>query len=352
MLGTDTAAVLLLDEATQELVARAAHGLEEEVEQGVRIPVGRGFAGRMAAERRPIFIPDVDHSEVLNPILREKGVKSLLGAPLLTGDRVLGVIHVGTLTPRRFTREETELLELAAGRAALGIERALAQEDLLRLNRLKRDFIALAAHELRAPASVIHGIAATLHAREADLDATQTADLKRGMYEQTIRLNRLIDQLLDLSRLEAGAVHVRSERFALRPEIERIVQEAAGERHDDVVVEDLDFEVHASREAMEHILTNLVTNALTYGQAPVTVGGFERDRHFYVTVTDSGRGVAPEFVSHLFEPFQRSESSRGTRGTGLGLAISRSYAQAHGGELIYEQAEPTGARFRLVLPRR
>ena len=108
------------------LRARAAKGIEEEVEQGVRIPVGRGFAGRIAAERRPIVIPDVDHGDVLNPLLREKGIRSLLGVPLLVEGRVIGVLHVGTLTPRDFTAADRDLLQLAADRAALAIDHAAA----------------------------------------------------------------------------------------------------------------------------------------------------------------------------------------------------------------------------------
>ena len=101
-LGTDTAAFLLLDEAGESLVATAAKGIEEEVEQGVRIPVGRGFAGRIAAERRAIFIEDVDHADIVNPILREKRIRSMLGVPLLVEGNVIGVLHVGTLVPRLF----------------------------------------------------------------------------------------------------------------------------------------------------------------------------------------------------------------------------------------------------------
>jgi serine phosphatase RsbU (regulator of sigma subunit)/anti-sigma regulatory factor (Ser/Thr protein kinase) len=123
-LGSDTAAFLLLDEDTDELVARAAKGIEEEVEQGIRIPLGKGFAGRIAAERHPIFLPDVEHADVLNPILREKGIRSLLGVPLVVEGRVTGVLHVGTLTPREFTAEDIELLRMAADRAALAIDHA------------------------------------------------------------------------------------------------------------------------------------------------------------------------------------------------------------------------------------
>ena len=124
ILHTDTAAILLLEEDGRMLRARAAKGIEEEVEQGVRIPVGRGFAGRIAAERRPVFVPDVDHADILNPILRQKGIRSLLGVPLLVEGRVVGVLHVGSLTPREFTDEHRDLLQLAADRAALAIEHA------------------------------------------------------------------------------------------------------------------------------------------------------------------------------------------------------------------------------------
>jgi serine phosphatase RsbU (regulator of sigma subunit) len=128
-LDVDTTAVLLLDPSARYLVATAARGLEEEVTRGVRIPIGEGFAGRIAAEKRPVVIDQVDHSNVLNPILRDKGVQSLLGAPLLVGGRVLGVIHVGSLTRRRFTEDDTELLRLVADRVALTMQSRMAQTD-------------------------------------------------------------------------------------------------------------------------------------------------------------------------------------------------------------------------------
>jgi GAF domain-containing protein/anti-sigma regulatory factor (Ser/Thr protein kinase) len=128
ILHADTAAILMLDETTRVLRARAAKGIEEEVEQGVTIPVGKGFAGRIAAERRAVFIADVDHADVLNPLLRQKGIRSLLGVPLLIEGRVLGVLHVGSLTPRDFTAEDRDLLQHAADRAALAIEHAQLSE--------------------------------------------------------------------------------------------------------------------------------------------------------------------------------------------------------------------------------
>ena len=113
-LGVDTVAILLLDAESQQLVACAAKGIEEEVERGIRIPLGLGFAGRIAVERVPIFIADVDHADVLNPILREKDIASLLGDPMIVEGELIGMLHVGSLTPRSFGQDDLAVLQLAA----------------------------------------------------------------------------------------------------------------------------------------------------------------------------------------------------------------------------------------------
>jgi GAF domain-containing protein/anti-sigma regulatory factor (Ser/Thr protein kinase) len=158
ILETDTAAVLLLDEETGELHARAALGLEEEVEQRVRIPVGAGFAGRVAAERRPIAVDDVDTFDIFNPILREKGLRSLLGAPLLVEGRVIGVVHVGSLVQRKFTIDDSELLQLAADRLALAIDHARLYET----ERRAREHAERAAEQLRRLESITEAALAHL----------------------------------------------------------------------------------------------------------------------------------------------------------------------------------------------
>jgi serine phosphatase RsbU (regulator of sigma subunit)/anti-sigma regulatory factor (Ser/Thr protein kinase) len=128
-LDVDTAAVLLLDEDRGVLVARAARGLEEEVRQGVQVPLARGFAGRVAAEARPIIIADLDHAEVVNPILRQKGIRSMLGVPIHVEHRVFGVMHIGTLVQRDFDGDDVTLLQLAADRAAIAIDDARISEQ-------------------------------------------------------------------------------------------------------------------------------------------------------------------------------------------------------------------------------
>ena len=138
LLDVDTAATLLLDESGQFLSPVAARGLEEEVRQGVRIPFGRGFAGRVAAEARPIAIAEVTASNVFNPILLRKNVHSVLGVPLLDGDTVLGVLHVGTLYPRVFSDEDTTVLQLAADRVAGAISTRRAYLDRAAAASLQR----------------------------------------------------------------------------------------------------------------------------------------------------------------------------------------------------------------------
>lgn len=128
-LDADTAAVLLLDRSARQLIATAARGLEEEVRQGVRIPVGRGFAGRIAAEARPVILDHVDHSNVLNPILLEKGIRSLIGVPLLVNGAVIGVLHVGSTGDRVFTIDDAALLQMAAERAALAVQSLRSRDD-------------------------------------------------------------------------------------------------------------------------------------------------------------------------------------------------------------------------------
>jgi len=129
LLSVSTAAILLLEDDGSALVSRAAKGLEEEVERQVRIPFGRGFAGRIAATRRPVVVLDVDTADIVNPILREKGLRSLLGVPLMLESRVIGVLHVGSLSPRQFDDDDADLLQRAGDRAALAIGGRLAERE-------------------------------------------------------------------------------------------------------------------------------------------------------------------------------------------------------------------------------
>jgi signal transduction histidine kinase len=350
-LEADTAAILLLDEHTNELVARAAKGVEEEVERGIRIPVGQGFAGRVAASREPVAIGDVDHSNVLNPILREKGIKSLLGAPLISRGCVLGVLHVGTLQPRVFTDDDIDLLEIVAERVAVALERSLVHEELLALDSLKREFISVAAHEVRTPASVIYGVAKTLANRRTSLDPSEVDALVEAFYDASVRLARLTEELLDYSRVESRSRDLRLEPLNLRAVVSEAVRglSAGGVGHIEIEIPD-SLTVSSDREALERVLGNLVGNALVHGAPPIHIGASGANGNMRITVSDHGPGIHDAFVSRLFDPFSRAEEATGKPGAGLGLAIALSYTRRLGGELEYAHGTPIGARFTLVLP--
>lgn len=141
LLQAETAAILLLDPDGTHLIATAASGLEQEVRQGVRLPVGRGFAGRVAARAEPITIEHVDHTNVINPILLGKRIRSVLGVPMINSGRVIGVLHVGSLTPRTFTEDDIELLQLVADRASLATQARLSHLDRAATLALQRSLL-------------------------------------------------------------------------------------------------------------------------------------------------------------------------------------------------------------------
>ena len=290
----------------------------------------------------------------------------------LDDDRDAGTPNAGSVTvPMPFGRlivwtsayapyfggDELRVLETLGALTGLALDRSRlfehereARVALERADELKTQFVALAAHELRTPVASIHGIAQTLHARIGRLAEAPRDELLQTLAEQTTRMAALVEQLLDLSRLEAHAIPINPEPIAVRSEVEDIVTTAAAERSPDVRVEiEPKLVTVVDRNAFERIVTNLVVNALRYGGAPVTLTAAQHDRHFRLAVEDRGTGVPAELVPELFERFTRGAERR-EPGTGLGLAIAQAYARAHGGDLAYEPARPRGARFEVVLP--
>ncbi|RKS68702.1 serine phosphatase RsbU (regulator of sigma subunit) [Actinomadura pelletieri DSM 43383] len=141
VLDVDTAVVLLLDRQARYLVAASARGIEEEVSQAVHVPVGEGFAGRIAADRRAVAITRITGEDVYSPLLIQRGLRSLLGVPLLASGTLVGVMHVGTVRERRFTAEEVEFLQLAAGQAALAVQFLLGRAERAGARELQRSLV-------------------------------------------------------------------------------------------------------------------------------------------------------------------------------------------------------------------
>jgi signal transduction histidine kinase len=257
-----------------------------------------------------------------------------------------------------FGGDELRLLRTLGGLTGLALDRARlfgqereARLTLERADQLKSDFVALAAHELRTPVAAATGIAETLTRHRGRLDEPGRRQLEDAMAGQMARLALLVEQLLDLSRLDAEVVSIRPQRVRIRQRVEQLVL-SAGERAATIELAiDPALEADVDPVAFDRIVSNLVTNALRYGSLPIVVDAQRTDRHFRLVVEDCGDGVPAAFVPDLFERFTRSDDSHErASGTGLGLAIARSYAQAHRGELFYEPAQPRGARFHLVLP--
>ncbi|HET7648354.1 MAG TPA: HAMP domain-containing sensor histidine kinase [Gaiellaceae bacterium] len=258
---------------------------------------------------------------------------------------------------RRLLATIGEVASVVLEQAVHRREQDRALEELRRIDRAKEEFAAVASHELRTPIAVVHGIATTLHYRHDVLDERQRSDLRVLLYEQTQRLAELAEQLLDLSRADAGRVDVTAAAFPVREAVAGLVERVVPGREDEVELAiDPRREVVSDRVAFERVVGNLLANAFKYGCPPVRVavadergGGGVR-----VAIEDRGPGVDPEFAPRLFERFTRSDAARrgSAAGAGLGLAIAQRYAEAIGGSLRYERVRAAGgARFVLTLPR-
>jgi len=351
-LGFERCGVGRFNPETLEITPVVSHGVP--LDQAPIVRLDEQPLLQRALERGEAVLADARDPEGLSPTLTERfGVVTILAVPLLAEGRCLGFLAAdrggGSF---ELDQGALDLATTIGAFAGALLHRALETTELENANELSRNFIALASHELRTPAAVVHGIASTLHLRGDLLDAEQLHHLRATLYHQTDRLRRLVDQLLDLSRLEANAISISVINFPVRRRVEELVLMLAGDHVAEIDVRiDPSLETVADPEAFDRIVSNLLTNALRYGKPPVLVNARQTDRHFRLAVEDRGEGVAGEFVPHLFERFARGDpAGGGALGSGLGLSIAQSYARAHGGDLLYGAASPGGARFELVLP--
>jgi signal transduction histidine kinase/uncharacterized membrane protein (UPF0136 family) len=258
-----------------------------------------------------------------------------------------------------FGSDEIELLRslgaltgLALDRSRLFVQEREQRIALERADEMKTNFIALAAHELRTPVTSVHGVVQTLDQLGDRLSSKDREELAEALRSQSERMRSLVDQLLDLSRLEAETVPINPVPIPVRAEVEELVATSAPGRDGEIEVRIPEtLETVVDRTVFDRVVSNLLTNALRHGAAPVVVTAAQSDNHFRLAVEDCGDGVPAPFVEDLFERFSRSDEARSRgQGSGLGLSIARSYARAHGGDLVHETVRPHGARFELVVP--
>ena len=362
-LGVDTVVVLLMTDDETTLLATAAHGLEEEVERGVRIPVGRGFAGTIAAENRPILLDDVAHANVLNPILREKGLHSLLGVPLRTRDRLVGILHVGTYAPNRFHAHDVELVGLVADRIAIAIDNAKLFDAARRAEnvaaeaesavRMRDEFLSVAAHELKTPLTAAKTAAQLLGRsfRGSTLTPTQARALET-VDKQIGKLARLASQLLDTVRLESKQLPLDTGAIDLVQIVRDAAEQAQAttERHTFTLDTPKKLIIRGDAMRLEQVLTNLFDNAMKFSPdgGPIETTVKEAPTTATITVRDHGIGVARDDQAKLFDQFYQAHPNRS--GLGLGLYISRHIVERHGGTMYAEQPQGAGTRFVISLP--
>jgi signal transduction histidine kinase len=337
---------------TGTLVPFAAHGLTraELASLPSSLPIGTfGAFDRALSSGRPAYASDPNSECVPPAIVSGFGLGSFVIVPLFSEGRCLGFMTCDERGERfDLDAAELDLLGTFGTLIAAFLEKAIAHGELRRLNELKSQFAALASHELRTPVAAIYGAAQTLDARGDELAAEQQAMLRGLLSQQAKRLLELVENLLDLSRLEADSIRIEPARMFVTERLREIV--AAIFDGGEVVLDAADeLSAVVDAHAFDRIVSNLLGNAHRHGAPPVLVSAQRMNGELWVTVEDRGQGVSADFVGSLFDRFTRGATGSG-EGAGLGLSIAQTYARAHGGTLRYEPADPHGARFRLVLP--
>jgi PAS domain S-box-containing protein len=374
LMGTDHAYLYVVDEAAGELEVGAGTGMFAGY-LGYRMRRGEGLAGRVWEAGEPIAVDDYQEWAGRRPEF--EFIRAAVALPLRSGADIVGVIGLVHIEEDRpFADDEVNLLSRFGRLASLALDNArlysAAQdelrerrraekelerysEDLQRANEelrvadeVKSHFLAVASHELRTPLTSVLGFASTLLThweRIPDEERRHQIELIEG---QARRLAQMAEELLTMSKLEAGALEVHPDTVVIAEAIELALSSFGAHAHEIEVTGADGLRARADPQHIQHILVNYVANALKYGRPPVAIETREREGWVELLVVDRGEGVPAHFVPRLFEKFAQAEATGG--GTGLGLSIVRGLAKAQGGEAWYEPAEPEGAAFGVRLP--
>jgi len=292
------------------------------------------------------------------------GTDTLPGAaclylPLVGSTRALGVLAVQPHESLRpLTPDQVDLVDTLARQIAVALDRAglAVESEQARLSaekeRLRNTLLSSVSHDLRTPLAAITGAASTL--RQSSTPESARTELTDTIYEEAERLNRLVGNLLDMTRLESGTLQLRRDWHSLEEVVgaalRRLQRPLAGRSVETALPEDLPL-VSMDATLVEQLLVNLVENALKYTPAGTRLGLAARvdATMLVVQVWDEGPGLPPGNEERMFEKFQRG-TSNGALGFGLGLAICRAIVSAHGGRIWAENRQPRGAAFHFALP--
>jgi GAF domain-containing protein len=370
--GTDAGVIYEYDEFREVFVPRATERLEAEiVETMLATPLrkGEGATGRLAEIQEPIQVPDIlaapAESRVRGALVRA-GYRALLAVPLVREDHLLGGLTVIRKATGAFEPEVIELLRTFATQSALAIQNArLFREiedksrQLEAASRHKSEFLANMSHELRTPLNAVIGFSEVLLQRMfGELNAKQDEYLK-DIYASGQHLLSLINDILDLSKIEAGRMELAPASYHLPTVLENavtLVRERAA-RHGIALHLDLDprlGELVGDERKVKQVLLNLLSNAVKFTpeggrislKARLTAGAVE------VAVTDTGIGIAPDDQMAVFEEFRQvgTDETRKQEGTGLGLTLAKKFVDLHGGRIWVESELGRGSTFTFTLP--
>lgn len=283
-----------------------------------------------------------------------------LYVPLLASGGLIGVLGLRPRTGQRFESiQEHRRVDAFAARLASALERAVLAEQTERARReveaeqLRSTLLSSVSHDLRTPLAVITGSASTLLEAASSMDAATRQELTRSILDEAERLNRLIRNLLDMTRLESGAVKVDKEwqpfEEVVGAALHRLESRIAGREVKLTVPADLPL-VPFDAVLIEQVLINLLENALKYSEGPIEIGASKGQSEVVIEVSDRGPGIPEGQELRIFEKFQRVARDGGPSGVGLGLTICRAIVAAHGGRIWVRNREGGGAIFAFALP--
>jgi GAF domain-containing protein len=370
--GMDGGSIWEYDEGREEFCVRATDRLPDELVEAQRatpIRKGEGALGRLAMTGEPVEISNIatepGYPAHLREILVRSGYRSVLAVPLLREDHLLGALAVNRSTPGEFASEVTALLKTFATQSALAIQNArlyreieVKSREVEAASRHKSEFLANMSHELRTPLNAIMGFSEVLSERMfGDINEKQ-AEYIGDIRESGQHLLSLINDILDLSKIEAGRMELELSDFDLPSAMENtliLVRERAQRLGITLgcAIDERLGTVHADERKVKQVLLNLLSNALKFTPegGKISVSAAFQDSLAEISVRDTGVGIAPEDQEALFEEFRQvGTASKKVEGTGLGLAISRKFIELHGGKIWITSQVGTGSTFTFTLP--
>ncbi len=328
----------------------------------VTAPIAAGtgtLVGRVGQERRVVQIRDAqaDPEYTMHRALELGGFRSMLGVPMLDGERVLGVIVLWREAVRPFGERTIELVTTFAAQGAIAIQNVQTARELEVASGHKSEFLASMSHELRTPLNAVIGFSdVLLEGLFGSLNERQE-EYVRDIRESGRHLLELINEILDLSKVEAGRMELEPSEFSLPGLIEQCLaqvrERAVAQRL--AVSSEIGSEVGAVRAdetKLKQVVLNLLSNAVKFTPegGSVDVRAWLEGDQVVVTVGDTGIGIAVEDQGRIFEAFQRGDRRASVEGTGLGLTVSRRFVELHGGRIWVESALGAGSTFGFAIP--